>query len=146
MCGWNQIFLLFQVTPSAIQNNIVSAKKESRGPQTQLYSLHSFEPGAQCGDWLLKVIKCKWLGILSLTYIQQTEAVYELTDFAKSCVATHISEDMDRLTDCVGQCTICVTLQKLKMGTSLESLQNLIFLTLSKSGLQNDLLQLLFYK
>ena len=30
-----------------------------------------------------------------------------LTDFAKSCVATHISEDMDRLTDCVGQCTIC---------------------------------------
>ena len=63
-----------------------------------------------------------------------------MTDFAKSCVATHISEDMDRLTDCVGQCTICrtipselyeatqschwsVTLQKIKMGASLESLQ-----------------------
>ena len=53
-----------------------------------------------------------------------------LTDFAKSCVATHISEDIDRLTDCVGQSTICVTLQKLKMGTSLESLQNLFFFTL----------------
>ena len=39
----------------------------------------------------------------------KTEAcsVEGLTDFAKSCVATHISEDMDRLTDCVGQCTIC---------------------------------------
>ena len=30
-----------------------------------------------------------------------------LIDFEKSCVATHISEDMDRWTDCVGQCTIC---------------------------------------
>ena len=79
-------------------------------------------------------------------YSANRSCIEGLTDFAKSCVATHISEDMDRLTDCVGQCTICVTLQKLKMGTSLESLQNLIFLTLSKSGLQNDLLQLLFYK
>ena len=69
------IFLKFQVTPSAIQNNIVLTKKEGGGPQTQLYSLHLFEPGAQFGDWLLKVIKCKWLGILSLTCIQQTEAV-----------------------------------------------------------------------
>ena len=69
------IVLKFQVTPSDIQNNIILTKKEGGGPQTQLYSLHLFEPGAQFGDWLLKVIKCKWLGILSLTCIQQTEAV-----------------------------------------------------------------------
>ena len=60
-------------------------------------------------------------------------------------MATHISEDMDRLTDCVGQCTICVTLQKLKMGTSLESLQNLIFLTLNVAY-SITFLQLLFHK
>ena len=30
------IFLKFQVTPSAIQNNIVLAKKKRRGPQTWL--------------------------------------------------------------------------------------------------------------
>ena len=82
--------------------------------------------------------------------------------FRKKRVATHISDVMDRLTDCVGQCTICrsilsdlyeatqschwsVTLQKLKMGTSLESLQNLIFLTLNVAY-RMTFLQLLFHK
>ena len=40
-------------------------------------------------------------------YSANRSCIEGLTDFAKSCVATHISEDMDRLTDCVGQCTIC---------------------------------------
>ena len=85
-------------------------------------------------------------GTIPNMYSANRSCIEGLTDFAKSCVATHISADMDRLTDCVGECTICVTLQKLKMGTSLERLQNLIFLTVSKSGLQNDLVQILFYK
>ena len=82
-------------------------------------------------------------------YSANRSCIEGLTDFAKSCVATHISEDMDRLTDCVGQCTICrsipselyeatqschwsVTLQKLKMGTYL------------KCGLKNDLFTVTF--
>ena len=40
-------------------------------------------------------------------YSANRSCIEGLTDFAKSCVAAHISEDMDRLTDCVGQCTIC---------------------------------------
>ena len=78
-------------------------------------------------------------------YSANRSCIEGLTDFAKSCVATHISEDIDRLTDCVGQSTICVTLQKLKMGTSLESLQNLIFLTLNVAY-RMTFLQLLFHK
>ena len=58
-------------------------------------------------------------------YSANRSCIEGLTDFAKSCVATHISEDIDRLTDCVGQSTICVTLQKLKMGTSLERMAEL---------------------
>ena len=67
-------------------------------------------------------------------YSANRSCIEGLTDFAKSCVANHISEDMDRLTDCVGQCTICVTLQKIKMGASLESLQKSNFSDL-KCGL-----------
>ena len=58
-------------------------------------------------------------------YSANRSCIEGLTDLAKSCVATHISEDIDRLTDCVGQSTICVTLQKLKMGTSLERMAEL---------------------
>ena len=104
MYGWNQFFCSFKLLPLLSKTILFQQKKKAEGLKlnSTVYTFLSLEPNGGTG---FKKSKCKWHCILPLTCIQK---LYKGIDrFAKSCVATHISEDMDRLTDCVGQCTIC---------------------------------------